>query len=82
MVAVAARQILTRREREILALVAEGYQSKEIARELGLAVWSVKGHLKRTYAKLQVDNRIRAVARARELGLLYRDEDLSAGGAL
>ena len=61
---------LTRREREILALLALGLSGPEIASELTLAVNSIKWYLKQIYSKLGVNSRQQAVARARELSLL------------
>ncbi|HVN41285.1 MAG TPA: LuxR C-terminal-related transcriptional regulator [Steroidobacteraceae bacterium] len=61
---------LSPRECEILALIAEGYSNKAIARELGLGPETVKSHLKNVFAKLGVDRRTQAVVRAAELGLV------------
>ena len=61
---------LSERELEILRLVAQGLSNTEISRRLYLALSTVKGHNLRIFAKLQVQNRTEAVARARELGLL------------
>ncbi len=61
---------LTRREREILALLDEDLSNQEIALKLTLAVSSTKWHIQQIYGKLGVNNRRQALARARELGLL------------
>ena len=61
---------LTDREHEILRLIADGQSNTEISQRLYLALSTVKGHNLRIFAKLQVQNRTEAVARARELGLL------------
>ena len=61
---------LSDREHEILRLIAEGQSNTEISQRLYLALSTVKGHNLRIFAKLQVQNRTEAVARARELGLL------------
>jgi LuxR family maltose regulon positive regulatory protein len=61
---------LSRRELQVLRLVAVGLTNREIAHELTIAVTTVKTHLKNIYAKLDVRNRTQAVARARELNLL------------
>jgi ATP/maltotriose-dependent transcriptional regulator MalT len=58
---------LTRREQEVLALVAEGKSNAEIAAELWIAVGTVRVHLEHIYAKLEVRSRTAALARAREL---------------
>ena len=61
---------LSPRELEVLQLVAQGLSNREIGDRLFLALATVKGHNRRIYAKLQVQRRTEAVARARELGLL------------
>src|SRR5258708_9120913 len=61
---------LTRRERDILALLAQGHNGPEIAEKLTLAISSVKWHTQHLYSKLGVNSKKQAVARARELGLL------------
>src|SRR5262249_11551249 len=61
---------LSHRELEVLRLIADGLSNHEIGQRLYLAVSSVKGHNKRIFAKLQVQRRTEAVARARELHLL------------
>jgi DNA-binding CsgD family transcriptional regulator len=61
---------LSQRELTVLRFLAEGLSNAEIARELIIASGTVKTHTARIYGKLNVDNRTRAVARARELGLL------------
>lgn len=61
---------LTTREREVLHLVALGLSNQHIARELVVAVSTVKWHLKQISLKLVVHSRIQMVARARELHLL------------
>ncbi len=58
------------RERQILALVADGVTNREIGRRLYLSEETVKWYLKGLYRKLDVENRTAAVARARELSLL------------
>lgn len=63
---------LSERELEVLKLVAEGLTNREIGEQLFLALDTVKGHNRRIFAKLQVERRTEAVARARELGLLLR----------
>lgn len=60
-------ETLSPREHHILRLLAEGNSNKEIARALGIAPETVKSHLKHVYAKLKVDNRAQAAARAQSL---------------
>jgi len=63
-------RLLTQRETEILAQVAEGLSNKEIAAKLFLSTETVKKHLYNTYQKLEADSRITALAKARSLGIL------------
>jgi DNA-binding CsgD family transcriptional regulator len=58
---------LTKREQEVLALVAEGKSNAEIAAELWIAAGTVRVHLEHIYAKLSVRSRTAALARVREL---------------
>ena len=61
---------LSQRELEILKLIARGLSNREIGERLFLALDTIKGHNRKLFDKLQVQNRTEAVARARELGLL------------
>ncbi|HEY0755673.1 MAG TPA: response regulator transcription factor [Ktedonobacteraceae bacterium] len=65
---------LTERERSILAGVARGERSKEIAARLGITAATVAAHLTNIYAKLGADSRASAVALALQRGLLSMDE--------
>jgi DNA-binding CsgD family transcriptional regulator len=60
---------LTPRQREILALLADGIQAKEIAQRLSLSVATVRNHIHALLRQLGVSSQLAAVARARELGL-------------
>jgi LuxR family maltose regulon positive regulatory protein len=66
------QDLLTPRELEIVALMAEGASNQQIAEQLVVTVGTVKGHVNHILGKLGVHNRTAAVARARELGLLER----------
>ncbi len=66
---------LSAREREVLDLLAEGYSNQEIANQLVVALSTIKTHAHHLYAKLQAPDRLRAVTRARALGLLDRGGD-------
>lgn len=68
---------LTRREREVLILLAQGYSAPEIAQQLTLAVSSVKWYVQQIYSKLGVNNKQRAIIRAGELGLLETQSSAS-----
>jgi LuxR family transcriptional regulator, maltose regulon positive regulatory protein len=61
---------LTDREFEVLQLLARGRSNQAIARELFVAVGTVKRHVNSILGKLQAQSRLEAVARAREAGLL------------
>jgi DNA-binding NarL/FixJ family response regulator len=61
---------LTAREEEVLRLVVEGLCNKAIGRRLGIAVGTVKSHLKSTFDKLNVESRTQAVAVVERRGLL------------
>jgi DNA-binding NarL/FixJ family response regulator len=51
---------LTRREREILALVAVGHSTPMIAEQLGITPGTVKAHVTSIYKKIRVQNRVQA----------------------
>lgn len=59
---------LTRRERDVLALICRGYDDKRIARALDVSGNTVRNHVARIYAKIGVNRRIAAVAWARARG--------------
>ena len=61
---------LTRRETEILRLIAAGMRNQEIADQLFISLATVKRHVANVYSKLGVTHRTEAVTRANELKLL------------
>ncbi len=61
---------LTPREEQVLRLMAQGLSNKAIARELGLSPETVKDYLLGAFRKLEVRDRVSAVRRAGELGLV------------
>jgi DNA-binding NarL/FixJ family response regulator len=63
---------LTAREKDVLNAVADGLTNAEIGRRLVIAEATVKTHLLRLFAKLDVNDRTRAVVVAMERGLLHR----------
>ncbi|MGA2380337.1 MAG: LuxR C-terminal-related transcriptional regulator [Spirochaetia bacterium] len=65
-----AESALSRRELEVLGLIAEGLSNQEIGERLFLALDTIKGHNRRIFEKLEVKRRTEAIARGRELGLL------------
>ena len=58
---------LSRREQDVLRLIAQGLSNQEIARSLTVAVSTVKMHIKHIYGKLGVSNRVQAITHARLL---------------
>jgi two-component system, NarL family, nitrate/nitrite response regulator NarL len=61
---------LSPREREVLAMVAQGDSAPDIAAALHLSAATIKGHLQSLYEKLGVSDRAAAVAEAMRRGLL------------
>ena len=61
---------LTPRECDILRQLASGQSNKELARSLDISPNTVKTHIARLYAKLEVRNRIEAIEKARGLALI------------
>ena len=65
-----ALQLLSPREREVLALVATGLSNGECAEQLFLSEGTVKTHVKRIYTKLDLRDRTQAVIFAYEAGMV------------
>ncbi|HKO54526.1 MAG TPA: LuxR C-terminal-related transcriptional regulator [Thermoanaerobaculia bacterium] len=61
---------LTQREHEILGLIAEGLSNREIGERLFVSENTVKTHSSRLFEKMQVNRRVQAVQRGKELGLI------------
>lgn len=61
---------LTKREEEVLRLLATDLTSTEMAQELVLSVHTVRSHIKSIYAKLNAHSRYEAITRATEMNLL------------
>ncbi len=61
---------ISEREFEVLQLIAAGLSNREIAEKLFISLNTVKTHTKNINSKMGVNSRTRAVARAKELGLL------------
>jgi DNA-binding CsgD family transcriptional regulator len=57
------RPALTRREQEILTLIAQGKRNQQIADALGIARYTVETHLKNIFRKLRVQSRTEAAQR-------------------
>lgn len=67
----APKSVLTRREVEVVALMAEGLQNKEIAVSLGISHETVRIHAKNIFFKLQVPDRTAAVMDALRRGIIH-----------
>ncbi|HVE49152.1 MAG TPA: alpha/beta fold hydrolase [Casimicrobiaceae bacterium] len=59
---------LTQRERTLLELIAQGRDNAQIAAALSLSEKTVRNHITKIFAKLEVDNRARAIVLARNAG--------------
>ena len=59
---------LTRRERELVELIAQGRNNLQIATQLGLSAKTVRNHVTNIFAKLDVENRAQAIVLARNAG--------------
>ena len=66
---------LTRRELEVLKLLARGYSNGELARLLHIGEGTVKTHVARILAKLELRDRLQAVVLVYESGLVRPDSD-------
>lgn len=63
---------LTRRETEVLTLVAQGLRTREVAAQLGLSEYTVTTYIREMYDKLGIGNRAEAARAASSLGLTRR----------
>jgi DNA-binding NarL/FixJ family response regulator len=77
-----AQTNLTRREREVLALLAGGAKQGKIANQLSISPRTVGAHIQNLFGKLAVNSRAQLVARAYVLGLVVRTPDQSSGSTL
>lgn len=64
-----ANSAISSREREVLTLVAQGLQNKQIARTLGISEKTVKAHLTSTFQRIGVEDRTQAALWAERHGL-------------
>jgi len=65
---------LSEREREVLTLVAKGYNRSDVARMLDISVNTAAAHLKNVYRKLNVSTRAEATLAAARRGLVQSEE--------
>ncbi len=63
---------MTKREREITTLIAEGLSNKEIAQRLNIATYTVKSHVHNILEKLALHSRLQIAAHAHKSGALHR----------
>ena len=61
---------LSKRELEILSLLAQGHSNREIAAKLFVSVSTVKTHIQNLFEKLAVKRRIQAIEKARSLNFI------------
>jgi DNA-binding CsgD family transcriptional regulator len=61
---------ISKREYEVLALMAEGLTNQEIADKLFVSLNTVKTHTTRLFEKLEVSSRTKAIYKAKEAGLI------------
>jgi DNA-binding CsgD family transcriptional regulator len=61
---------LTPREHEILALIAQGLSNREIGEKLFVSENTVKTHSSRVFDKMNVNRRVQAIQKGKELGLI------------
>ena len=70
-----ADPIITKREEEVLQLIAEGLSTTEVAAKLFISVKTVKNHLASVYQKLDSRDRTQAVVRAVRMGIIRLERD-------
>ena len=65
--------IISKREEEVLQLIAEGCSTVEVAERLYISVKTVKNHLASAYQKLDARDRTQAILRAHRMGIIKLD---------
>ena len=68
--AMQSRLNISKREMDVLLLLAQGHNTQEISDQLFISINTVKTHLQRLYEKLEAPHRGQAIRRAREFGLV------------
>ncbi len=66
-------RVITKREEEVLQLIADGCSPPEVASKLYISQKTVKNHLASIYAKLDARDRTQAVLRAVRMGIVHLD---------
>jgi DNA-binding CsgD family transcriptional regulator len=61
---------LSKRELEVLQLMAEGLSNNEIAEQLHVSLSTIKSHSQNIFQKMEVDRRTQAIDKARKLGII------------
>lgn len=64
------KEILSKREKEVLQVLSQGLSNKEIAENLNISLATVKTHIIKIYSKLNVSSRVQAVEKAKKLSWL------------
>ena len=65
--------VISKREEEVLQLVADGFSTVEVAQKLYISIKTVKNHLASIYQKLDTADRTQAVVRAVRMGIIRLD---------
>jgi DNA-binding NarL/FixJ family response regulator len=68
--AAAGGKAITSRQLEVLTLLADGHSNKAIERRMNIAPRTVRAHLTEIFHLLEVDGRVQAILKARQLGLI------------
>jgi DNA-binding NarL/FixJ family response regulator len=68
---VEAERVISKREEEVLQLIAEGASTAEVASRLYISAKTVKNHLASIYQKLDARDRTQAVLRAGRMGIIH-----------
>jgi two-component system response regulator DegU len=71
----AAEPVITKREEEVLQLIADGLSTPEVAEQLYISLKTVKNHLASIYQKLDSRDRTQAVVRAVRMGIIRIDPE-------
>ena len=66
-------RVITRREEEVLQLIADGCSTPEVAEKLYISQKTVKNHLASIYQKLDARDRTQAVLQAVRMGIIHLD---------